>query len=148
MVNMQLYIETKLMTLEDGEHEIILRADDKDFFGYERIVDSDILSKNEEDIYMVREQGTWWSFPLYKFKDDKIIPFDYMKYSYFINTDRRMALALKIGNIYNLPSELKILRKTFKYIMDSLDLKYPDSFRKYNDKIEAIIDKNPKDKSK
>ena len=122
---MILYLETKLMTLEDGDHEIILRADDKEFFGYDRIINNDILSKNEEDIYIVKEQETWWSFPLYEFKNDEIIPFDYTKYNYFVNTDRRMALAEKINILYNAPSELKILRETLKYIMDELHLNYP-----------------------
>ena len=142
---MKLYLETKLMTLEDGEHEIILRADDKEFFGYDRIVNSDILSKNEEDIYIVREQETWWSFPLYEFKDDEIIPFDYTQYSYFINTERRMALAEKINILYNVPSELKILRETLAYIMNELHLIFPPDYDIMNAKINEVIAKNPKE---
>ena len=145
---MKLYLETKLMTLEDGEHEIILRTDDKEFFGYDRIINSDILSKNEEDIYIVKEQETWWSFPLYEFKNDEIIPFDYTKYDYFVNTDRRMALAEKINILYNAPSELKILRETLKYIMDELHLNYPIDYDIMNSKINALIAKNPKEEIK
>ena len=145
---MKLYLETKLMTLEDGEHEIILRADDKEFFGYDRIVNSDILSKNEEDIYIVREQETWWSFPLYEFKDDEIIPFDYTQYSYFINTERRMALAEKINILYNVPSELKILRETLAYIMNELHLIFPPDYDIMNAKINEVIAKNPKEEIK
>lgn len=145
---MKLYLETKLMTLEDGEHEIILKAADKEFFGYDRIINSDILSKNEEEIYIVREQHTWWSFSLYEFKDNEIIPFDYIKYSYFANTDRRMALSLKISELYNQSSEFKILRKTIKFILDELKLKYPKNFSIMDKKIEEIIKKNPKDKIK
>ena len=145
---MKLYLETKLMTLEDGDHEIILRADDKEFFGYDRIINSDILSKNEEDIYIVKEQETWWSFPLYEFKNDEIIPFDYTKYNYFINTDRRMALAEKINILYNKESEFKILRETLKYIMDELHLNYPIDYDIMNAKINAVIAKNPKEEIK
>ena len=136
------------MTLEDGDHEIILRADDKEFFGYDRIINSDILSKNEEDIYMVKEQETWWSFPLYEFKNDEIIPFDYTKYSYFVNTDRRMALAEKINILYNKESEFKILRETLKYIMDELHLNYPIDYDIMNSKINEVIAKNPKEEIK
>ena len=141
---MKLYLETKSMTLEDRKHEIILKASDKEFLGYDRTVNSNILSKNEYGIYIVREQKTWWSFPLYEFKDDKIALFNYAKYNYFANTDRRMALSLKISELYNHSSEFKILRKTFKYIMDTLKIPYPDFFRKYNDKIESLINKIPK----
>ena len=145
---MILYLETKVMALEDGEHEIILKADDKEFFGYERIVDSDILSKNEEGIYIVREQETWWSFPLYEFKDDEIIPFDYTKYSYFTNTERRMALAEKINILYNPASEFKILRETLAYIMDELHLNFPPDYGIMNTKINEVIAKNPKEEIK
>ena len=142
---MILYLETKLMTFEDGEHEIILRADDKDFFGYDRIVNSDILSKDAKDIYIVREQETWWSFPLYEFKDDEIIPFDHTQYSYFVNTERRMALAEKINILYNVPSELKILRETLAYIMNELHLIFPSDYDIMNTKINEVIAKNPKE---
>lgn len=56
---MKLYLETKLMTLEDGEHEIVLKANDKEFFGYDRITDSNIIFQNEGGTYIVREQETW-----------------------------------------------------------------------------------------
>ena len=46
--------------------------------------------------------------------------------------------------MYNLYAENKIHRKTLKYIMDKLNLEYPDFFDKYNKKIDNIIKKNPK----
>ena len=140
---MKLYIETKLMTLEDGEHELILRVQEEEFLGHDRILESDVLSK-EEDRYIIREQKSWWSFPLYEIENGKIINFDYTKYDYFKNTDRRNILAFKIKELYNPASEAKILRKTSKYIMDTLNIEYPDFFDKYNKKIDNIIKKNPK----
>lgn len=103
------------------------------------------IGKDNKEIrqFKVRSDG-WFGFPLYELKGDKIIPFDYTRYSYFTNTDRRVSLANKIKDLYNPSSETKILRKTFKYIMDSLNIPYPDFFKKYNDKIEEIINKNPK----
>jgi len=168
---MKLYISTKRMIFEEDniEHEIVLQIRDVEFFGYDEIVelpDDDKFIKDtlkiiykkddkgddtkeiENKVFIVREQKTWWSFSLYEFKDDKITPFNYAKYNYFVNTDRRMALALKICNEYNLFSELKILRKTLKYIMDELNLNYPEDFSIMDKKIEEIIKKNPKDKSK
>ena len=142
---MKLYLETKLMTLEDGEHEIILRADDKEFFGYDRIVNSDILSKNEEDIYIVREQETWWSFPNYEIINGEIVLFEWRNYSYFLGTERRMALAEKINILYNVPSELKILRETLAYIMNELHLIFPSDYDIMNTKINEVIAKNPKE---
>ena len=145
---MKLYLETKLMTLEDGEHEIILRADDKEFFGYDRIVNSDILSKNEEDIYIVREQETWWSFPNYEIINGEIVLFEWRNYSYFLGTERRMALAEKINILYNVPSELKILRETLAYIMNELHLISPPDYDIMNAKINEVIAKNPKEEMK
>lgn len=49
--------------------------------------------------------------------------------------------------MYNLYAENKIHRKTLKYIMDELKLKYPDDFAKMNKKIEELIMKNPKKKN-
>jgi len=165
--NMKLYISTKIMTFEEDniEHDIIRNIRDKEILCYDHIIelsDDDefiedtlkiIYKKDKYDrdteeiehkVFIVNEQGTWWSFPLYEIKNGKIIPFDYTKYDYFTNTDRRMMLASKINELYNPPSEFKILRKTLKYIMDTLDIEYPDYFKKYNDKIEKIINKNPK----
>lgn len=164
---MKLYISTKRMIFEEDniEHEIVLQIRDAEFYGYDVIIelpDNDKFIKDtlkiihkkddkgddtkeiENKVFIVREQKTWWSFPLYEFKSDKVTPFNYAKYNYFVNTDRRMALALKINELYNQPSEFKILRKTLKYIINTLNIEYPDFFRKYNDKIEAIIKKNPK----
>ena len=154
------------MTFEDNiEHEIILKVADKEFYGYDcriELPDDDKFIKDTLKIFykkgkkgkdtkkidrkefVIREQKTWNSFPLYELIDGTIVPFDWEKYQYFKNTDRRMALAFKINDLYNPPSEAKILRKTFRYIMDTLDIEYPEYFRKYNNKIEAIINKKPK----
>ena len=147
------------------EHEIILSIKDKEFYGYDSIIElsdddkfiKDILkiiykkNKNEEYTkeidhkrFIVREEKTWWSFPKYELIDNKIVNFNYIKYSYFTNTDRRISLAVKINDLYNPSSEAKILRKTLKYLMDNLNIPYPDFFKKYNDKIEATINRNPK----
>jgi len=135
-----IYLQIKNMTFEEDniEHEIILDISDKETFGYDYCLDTDW------DFNTKARADGWYSFPLFEYKDGKIIPFDYTKYVYFKNTDRRVKLAMKINEFYNPFSELKILRKTFKYIMDSLEIPYPDFFKKYNNKIEAIINKNPK----
>ena len=145
---MKLYISTKKMTL-DIEHEIVLNVSDTKCFGYDLNIDlkdDDKFIKDtlKEGIFKVREDKTWWSFPLYEIINGEIVKFDYTKYQYFADTDRRVALARKIKHLYNSSSETKILRKTFKYIMDTLEIPYPDFFQKYNDVIEAIIKKNPK----
>lgn len=150
---------------DNTEHKIILQVKDVELYGYDIMVelsDNDKFIKDtlkiiykkdnqgkdteeiESKVFIIREQKTWWSLPLYEFKNGKIVSFDYTKYNYFVNTDRRMMLALKINELYNPPSEFKRLRKTFKYIMDALDIEYPDFFKKYNDKIEEIINRNPK----
>ena len=161
---MILYIDTKKMIFEEDniEHEIILKVFDKEFYGYDvkfDLSDDDkfikdtlkIFYKNKTDKkeiehkeFIIREQHTWNSFPLYEIIDGNIVRFDYAKYQYFTDTDRRVALAFKINDLYNPSSEAKILRKTFKYIMNTLKIPYPDFFQKYNDKIEAIINKNSK----
>lgn len=166
---MKLYIDTKKLNFEEEdnliEHEIILNVSDKKFYGYDISVNlknddkfiKDTLKieykRNEEGKktdeidykgFVIKEQETWNSFPLYEIVDEEIIPFDYSRYAYFVNTDRRVVLAFKINDLYNYSSEAKVLRKTFKYIMDTLDIGYPDFFKKYNDKIEEIINKNPK----
>ena len=163
---MKLYIDTKLMIFENEvEHEIILKVTDEEFYGYDYKIElpdddkfikdtlkifykKDDKGKDTEEIdhkeFMIREQQTWNSFPLYEIVGGKIIKFDYTKYDYFANTDRRMALAFKINDLYNPSSEAKIFRKTLRYLIDNLDIEYPNFFKKYNDKIEDIINKNPK----
>jgi len=168
---MKLYINTKKLNFDedDIEHEIILSISDEEFYGYDKLIElpdddkfiKDVLKieykkdkegKKTKEIeykqFRVREQKTWNSFPLYEIIDEKIINFDYNKYSYFSGTDRRMTLAFKINELYNIPSELKILRKTLKYIMDELKLKYPSDFGIMEKKINEIIEKNPKDLNK
>lgn len=143
-----------IRNVTDGEilccDYVIELPDDDKFIKdvFKAIYKKDKSGKDTEEIegkmFIVKEQKTWWSFPLYEIIDEKIVSFDYTKYQYFTDTDRRVILGWKICGLYNIPSELKILRKTFKYIMDTLNMEYPDYFKKYNDKIEAIIDKNPK----
>ena len=133
------------MDFEDGEHELILRVSEEEFLGYDKIIESDILSKNEEGKYIVREQKSWWSFPLFELKNSKIIDFDYTKYAYFQNTERRNMLASKIGELYNISGELKVLRETINYMLKELKLDIPDDYDKMNKKIEEIIKKNPKE---
>jgi len=168
---MKLYIDIKKMTFEEDniEHEIVWAINDKEFIGYDYMIelpDDDKFIKNtlkivykkdregketkeiEYKYFMVREDKTWWSFPLYEIKDGKIIDFNYNNYAYFGNTDRRVRIARKINALYNPASESKILRKTLRYIMDFIKIKYPDDFKKYNDKIEEVINKNPKKENK
>ncbi|GAH38289.1 unnamed protein product [marine sediment metagenome] len=164
---MKLYLSIKKMTFEedDIEHNIINGVFDKEYFGYDEIIElpnnsrfvKDILrvvyKKNkdgketkeiEHKQFIVREQKTWWNFPLYELKDGKIKKFNYKEYAYFEqNTDRRNTLAEKINNLYSGSSEFKILRKTIKYLLGELKIDYPD-FTIMNNKIEDVINKNPK----
>lgn len=167
---MRLYINIRKMTFEEDniEHNIISSMGNKEFYGYDLMIelpDNDkfikdtlktIYKKDEkgEDtkevegkVFIIWEDKTWISFPIYEIIEGKIIPFDYTKYQYFSNAGRRLALGAKINKMYDKSSEKKIFRKTLKYIMDALDIEYPEFFKKYNDKIEAIINKNPKEKS-
>ena len=164
---MIIYIDTKLMTFDEDniEHEIVLKVSDEEFYGYDielELTDDDKFIKDTLKIFykdktkktdkkkidhkefIIREQQTWNSFPLYEIIDGKIVKFNHTKYQSFTHTDRRMALAFKINDLYNPPSELKILRKTLKYIIDTLNIEYPDFFEKYNNKIEEVINKNLK----
>lgn len=164
---MKLYLNTTKMAFEGDniEHNIIRGISNEEFLGYDKMVElpdddkfikdtlkyiykKDKKGEDTEEIdhieFIVREQETWNSFPLYEIVNDEIVKFNYKNYAYFENTDRRMALAFKIKELYNSSSEAKILRKTFKHIMDTLDIEYPDFFKKYNDKIEEIINKNQK----
>ena len=152
---MKLYLTiTKMIFKEDNiEHNIIRGILNEEFLGYDEIVElpdddkfiQDILRETEEGtVFDIREKNTWWGFPLYELKDGKIVPFDYSQYAYFADTNRRNVLAKNINQLYNPSAEAKILRKTFKYVMDTLDIEYPDFFKRYNDKVEAVIDKNPK----
>lgn len=135
-----IYLQTKSMTFDENnkKHEIILDISDKETFGYDYCLDIEWDFDTK-----IRADG-WDGFPLFEYKNGKISSFDYTKYVYFTNTKRRMGIADKINNLYNPPSELKILRKTLKYIMDTLGIEYPDFFKKYNDKIEEIINKKSK----
>lgn len=164
---MKLYLSIKKMDfVEDNiEHNIIVGVSDKEFFGYDVIVDisdddkfikdtlkifykKDKEGKDTEEIerkaFIVKEKETWHSFPLYEVVNGEIVSFDYSKYRYFADTDRRVAVGKKIGSLYNIYAELKIHRKTLKYIMDTLQISYPDNFRIYDIKVEEIINKIPK----
>ena len=148
---MIIYIDTKLMTFEEDnmEHEIVLKVSDKEFYGYDIKFEfpddnkfiNDTLKENGE--FAIREEKTWNSFPLYEIVDGKIVKFDYTLYAYFIGADRRMALALKINDLYNPFAETKIIRKTIKKILDHLGI-VDESFEKYNTKVDNIINKNQK----
>jgi len=167
---MKLYLSIKKMIFEedDIEHNIINGMLDKEYLGYDEIIElsddnkfikdtlkiiykKDDKGKDTEEIernvFDIREKNTWWGFPLYELKDGKIISFDCSRYAYFSNTDRRNMLAQKINQLYNPSSEKKILRKTLKFILKELKLDCPD-FLLYNEKVEEIIEKNPKDKVK
>lgn len=165
---MKLYINIKKMTFEEDniEHNIISSISNKEFYVYDvsiELSDDDEFIKDtlkiiykkdnqgkdtkkvEGEVFMVWENKNWISFPNYEIIDGKIVPFDYTKYQYFNNTYRRLALEAKINKMYSKSSEKKIQRKTLKYIMDNLKIPYPDFFKEYNDKIEEIINKNPKE---
>lgn len=159
---MKLYLDTKKMTFNEEnneiEHEVIISISENDFIGCDCLINLPTNSRFIKDTLEIGKIGekdkeirqfkvranNWFGFPLYELKEGKIISFDYTKYAYFINADRRESLANKINDLYNPSSEAKILRKTFKYIMDNLNIPYPDFFKKYNDKIEEIINRNPK----
>ena len=162
---MKLYIELKEMTFDDGiEYKIINGISDKEFPCYDVVIDipnddkfikdtmqlahkRDDRGKETDEIesrwFITKEQETWYNYPLYQLKDNEIIPFDYTRYKYFTDTERRIAIAEKIGHVYNLPSEAKLHRKTLKTILDHLEI-VDEKFEKYNTKVESIIEKNPK----
>ena len=162
---MKLYLAITEMIFEEDniEHNIIRGMSDKEFLTYDEVIelpdDDKLIKKIYKEVYKKDKEGKdtkeieskmflikegWEGLPLYEFKGGAIIPFDYTKYAYFAGTRRRGMLKKRISEIYNPPSESKTMRKTLKYIMDILNIEYPDFFKKYNDKIEAIINKNPK----
>jgi len=100
---MRLYIATKKMTFEEDniEHEIVLYIQDREFLGYDVLIelpDNDKFIKDtlrieykkdkegketkkiEHKQFIVKEQQTWNSFPLYELKGGKIIDFDYTRF--------------------------------------------------------------------
>ena len=165
---MKLYINTKEMAFEEENnlitHEIVLKVSDTEFLcydykitlpdnnsfiantleiEYEKDKEGNNTDKVKNKMFRVREQNTWWSFPLYEIIDGKITSFDYAQYEYFADADRRMALAKKVNKQYNPPAEAKIQRQTLKAILDHLGI-VDEKFEKYNKKVERIIEKNPK----
>ena len=165
---MKLYLSITKMNFEEDniEHNIIRGMLGKEFAGYDETIElpdddkfikdtmkivykKDKKGEDTEEIeskqFIIREQKTWWSFPLFELKNGKIIDFDYTKYSYFQNTERRNMLAFKISELYNISGELKILRETINYILKELKLDIPDNYDKMNKKIEEVIKKNPKE---
>ena len=103
---MKLYINTKTLNFDEDniEHEIILNILDTEFYGYDKIIDlkdddkfikdtlktkhkKDKDGKDTDEIedkqFIVREQTTWNSFPLYEVIDNEIIKFNYEDYAYF-----------------------------------------------------------------
>ena len=165
---MKLYINTKKMIFEEDniEHEIVLNVSDNEFYGYDILMelpDDDKFIKDtfkieykkdkdgkdtdeiENKMFRIREIETWWSFPNYEIINGEIVLFEWRNYSYFLGTERRMALAEKINILYNVPSELKILRETLAYIMNELHLIFPPDYDIMNAKINEVIAKNPKE---
>jgi len=143
---MKIYLEIREMTFEDNiEHQIILRASKEDFDASDEVIETEYKLEETEDgkHFITREQKTWFSFPLYELKDGKIKDFDYTKYQYFADSDRREMLVGKISDLYHPSSEAKILRKTLKKILDHLGIE-DNNFEKFNTKVEKIIAKNPK----
>lgn len=169
---MKIYLDLKPMTFEEEnneiEHQIINGAREDEYYGYDKVIDlpeddsfikktrhiiykRNIITGKNEGIdyiqYVTKEQKTWWNFPLYELKNGEIIDFDYSQYDYFSNTERRVTLGNKITKQYNIPSELKILRKAIEQIIGHLDIKNSknfEAFNKYNQKVENIIKKYPK----
>ena len=165
---MKLYLSITKMNFEEDniEHNIIRGMLGKEFAGYDETIElpdddkfikdtmkivykKDKKGEDTEEIeskqFIIREQKTWWSFPLFELKNGKIIDFDYTKYAYFQNTKRRNMLASKIDELYNISGELKVLRETINYILKELKLDIPDDYDKMNTKIKEIINKNPKE---
>jgi len=140
-------LEIREMTFDEDEinHKIILRASKEEFDGFDEVIETKrkLMEIEDDTCFITREQETWFSFPLYELKDGKIIDFDYTKYQYFNNSDRRGMLVDKICDLYHPSSELKIIRKTLKKILDHLGIT-DDKFEKYNNKVETIIKNNPK----
>jgi len=161
------------MTFEEEnnqiEHIIVLGVSDNEFLGYDHMIDlpdedefikktfrieykKDKEGKDTNEIeskrFIIREEETWNSFPLYEIIGGNLVDFDYTKYIYFANSDRRNMLAIKINELYNISSEFKILRKTLVYVMGELNLNFPDFFDIMNTKIEEIVQKNLKDEIK
>ena len=137
-----MYLQTKDLTFEDGEHEVILRAASEEFLGYDIEIETNII-KRKNDKYIVREQETWDSLPIYEIKNGMVVKLDFTKYEYFTGIKRRKAVSEKIRKQYNPPAENKIMRKTLKKILDHLGLE-DESFSNYNNKVEKIIKKIPK----
>ena len=143
---MLVYLEIRNMTFEDNiEHQIILRASKEDFSGCDETIETEFELEETEngEHFITREQKTWFSFPLYELRNSKIRNFDYTKYQYFADSDRREMLVGKISDLYHPSSESKIIRKTLKTILDHLEIT-DEGFEKYNTKIEELISKNPK----
>jgi len=110
---------------------------------YKKDKDKKDTNEIEYKMFITREQETWNSFPLYEIVNGEIVDFDYIRYAYFANTNRRVALGKKISNLYNIYAELKMHRKILKAILDHLEIT-DEGFEKYNSKVENIISKNPK----
>ena len=137
-----MYIQLKTLTLEDGDHEVVLNASDEFFLAHDIEIDCDIIKKRN-DKYIVREQETWDSLPIYEIVDGNVMNFNPYDYVYFTKMKRRKALSGKIRKQYNLSAEIKTMRKTLNKILKHIELK-DESFDKYNKKVENIIEKIPK----
>ena len=158
---MKLYLDIKEMVLDGINHKIVNAVNNKknsesdfeltlqkndEFIKKTMQVDYKKDSDEIENVYFViKEQDTWFSYPLYEIVDSEIIDFDYTQYTYFLDTERRNKVADKIGIAYSYSSENKIIRKTLKKILEHLKIE-DDNFLKYNNKVESIIKKIPKGK--
>ena len=147
---MLIYLEIRNMTFKEEDdsinHEIVIRADKETFDGYDRIakVKAGALKISDNGIsFVMKEQNTWYNFPLYEYENGEIIDFDYTKYLYFADTERRVRLVDKISDLYHPSSEAKIIRRTLKIILNHLGM-VDEKFEKYDTKVEAIIKNNPK----
>ena len=139
---MKLYIDTKKMTFEEEAsgiiHEIILRVLDEKYLCYDYMVklpdDDKFIEDTLEIEYKKDKEGN---------NTEEIKSKMFRVRENFVDTDIRMILTKKINKLYNPSSEAKISRKTLKIILDKLNIECPE-FQKYNDKIEDIINRNPK----
>lgn len=161
---MRLYLAITKMDFEEDniEHSIIRGMSDKEFLTYDEMIelpdDDKLIKKIYKEVYKKDKNGKdteeienkmflikegWEGLPLYEFKEGEIIPFDYTKYAYFAGTRRRGMLKKRISEIYNPSSEAKIVRKAIKILFDESNAECPE-FQKYYNKIEDVINKNPK----
>ena len=112
---------------------------------------------NSSDSYWIADlwEG-WWGFPKYKFNEDKyhkgqdpFEPFNVYEQDYTKHWIRRREIAKRISLEYGFEHELKRLRKIIYFLLQGKKppKKVVDEFMEYNNKIESIIAKHPKEKT-